>query len=180
MKYTRKNPTKDQIELVVSFDKADVEPVYNKVVENKSKDLKVSGFRKGKVPLEVAKKYLNDTALGDEIIGQLINQAIVEIIVKEQIQPLDRPNASVTKFVPFESLEAKVEISIIPPIKLGGYMDLKAKKPEVKVSNEDVDKLLENLRRQAADKKEVTRAARAGDEVVIDFTGKKDGQEFEG
>jgi trigger factor len=59
-------------------------------------------------------------------------------------------------------------------------MDLKAKKAEVKVSDEDVDKLIDNLRRQAATKKSVTRAAKDGDEVEIDFTGKKDGKEFDG
>lgn len=180
MKYTRKDLSKDKIEISISFDKADIEPIYNEVVEEKSKELKVSGFRKGKVPKEIAKKYLNDSALSDEVVGRLANKAIIEVIVKEQIQPLDRPNVNVTKFVPFDTLEAKVEISIIPPIKLGGYMDLKAKKPEVKVSSDDVDKLLENLRRQAAEKKEVKREAKDGDEVIIDFVGKKGGKEFEG
>jgi trigger factor len=180
MKYTRKNPSKDKVEIVISFDKADIKPIYDSVVETKSKDLKVSGFRKGKVPTEVAKKYLNDSAVSDEVIGQLVNQAMVEIIVKEQIQPLDRPNVNITKFVPYDSLEGKVEILIIPPIKLGGYMDLKATKTEPKVSDDDVDKLIDNLRRQSATKAEVSRAAKSGDEVVIDFVGKKDGEEFEG
>lgn len=180
MKYTRKNIAKDKIELSVSFDAADIEPIYNKVVESKSQDLKIPGFRKGKVPLEVAKKYLNDTTVSDEVISQLVNKAMVDMIVAEQIQPLDRPNVNITKFVPFTELEGKVEILIIPPIKLGGYMDLKAKKADVKVSDDDVDKLIDNLRRQAAAKSRVERAAADGDEVVIDFTGKKDGKEFEG
>lgn len=149
-------------------------------MKKKSKDLKVSGFRKGKVPLEIAKKYLNDSAINDEIVGQLINQAIMEVILKEQIQPLDRPNAKINKYVPLESLEAAVEISIIPPIELGDFKALKVKKNEPKVSEKDVDKLLDNLRRQAAEKKEVKRAAKDGDEVTIDFIGKKDGKEFEG
>jgi trigger factor len=180
MKYTRKDLAKDKVGFDISFDKGDIEPIYDKVVAEKSKELKVAGFRKGKVPLEVAKKYLNDTALGDEIIGQLVNRAMVDIIVKEQIQPLDRPNVNITKFVPFETLEGKVEILIIPPIKLGGYMDLKAKLTETTIGDEDVDKLLENLRRQVAEKKPVTRAAVDGDEVVIDFVGKRGGKEFDG
>jgi trigger factor len=180
MKYMRKDLAKDKIEVVITLDKADIEPIYNNVIEEKSKDLKVAGFRKGKVPTEVAKKYLNDEVLKDDVIGRCLNKALTEVIVKEQIQPLDRPNVDVTKFVPFDTLECKVGILIIPPIKLGGYMDLKAKKSETKVSNEDVDKLIENLRQQVAEKKEVKRAAKEGDEVTIDFLGKKGGKEFDG
>jgi trigger factor len=180
MKYTRKDLAKDKVEIKINFDKADIQPIYEKVVEEKRKDLKVSGFRKGKVPAEVAKKYLNDAVVTDEVINQLLNQLIVKVLVDEQLQPLDRPNVNVTKFVPYETLEGTVVIPIIPPIKLGGYMDLKAKKAEPKVTDEDVDKLLENLRRQAAEKKEVKRAAKDGDEVTIDFTGKKGGKEFDG
>jgi trigger factor len=180
MKYTRKNPTKDKIEISLTIDSADLEPIYEKVIAAKSLDLKIPGFRKGKVPPGVAKKYLNDAVVNDEVISRVINQAMIDIIVKEQIQPLDRPNVNITKFVPYQTIEGKVEIPVIPPIDLGGYMDLKARPDEVKISEDDVNKLIDNLRRQAATKKPVKRAAKAGDEVVIDFIGTKDGEKFDG
>jgi trigger factor len=104
----------------------------------------------------------------------------VGVIVKEQIQPLDQPNVKITKFVPASDLEFTVEVRVIPPVKLGGYMNLKAKKADVKVTDDDVAKLLENLQTQAAEKKEVKRAVQEGDEVLVDFVGKKKGVEFAG
>ncbi|MDR1196774.1 MAG: trigger factor [Candidatus Nomurabacteria bacterium] len=180
MKYTRKNLSKSQIELAVNLETSDIEPLRQAVVERMSKELKVAGFRKGKVPAKMAEKYLNQQAVIDEVVGEAINKALIDIIVKEQIQPLDKPNAKVSKLVPFDQIEFSVEIDIIPPVKLGGYMGLKAKYEAPKISDDDVEKLIENLRSQGAEKKEVKRAAQNGDEVLIDFVGKRDGKEFAG
>jgi trigger factor len=132
------------------------------------------------VPAKVAEKYLNQQALADEVINKVINQTLVKIINDEQVQLVDKPEVKVTKFVPFELLEFTVVLSVLPPVKLGGYMDLKAKyiKPEVK--DGDVDKLIDNLRTQQAERKAVKRTAKNGDEVVIDFVGRQNGVEFAG
>ena len=77
-------------------------------------------------------------------------------------------------------MEFTAEVEIIPPVKLGDYKKLKAKKEAVKVEVKEINEVIERIRKNSAEKSEVKRAAKAGDEAVIDFTGKKDGVAFEG
>ena len=76
--------------------------------------------------------------------------------------------------------EFTAEADIIPEIKLGDYKKLGLKKPEVKVSAKEINDVLNNLAESFAEKKVTKRPAKLGDEVVIDFVGKKDGEAFKG
>ena len=77
-------------------------------------------------------------------------------------------------------MEFTAEVEVIPPVKLGDYKKLTAKKEVAKVEDKDVDEVIERIRKNYSEKSEVKRAAKAGDEAVIDFTGKKDGVAFDG
>lgn len=180
MKYTKKKIDNSNLEFVATWAEEDIKVAKDEAIAEKSKDLKAPGFRAGKVPKNVAEKYLSDAVISETTAEILLNKALVELITKEQLQLLDKPEAKIVKWVPYTDLEVRIEISVIPPIKLGGYMDLKAKKPEIKVDEKEVDQLIENLRLQGSTRKDVDRAAKEGDEVLIDFVGKKDGKEFEG
>lgn len=100
--------------------------------------------------------------------------------MNEKLQALDRPAVEVKKFVPGQELEFTAESAIVPPVKLGNYKKLKAKQAEVKVEAKDVDDIIERMRQNFAEKTEVKRAAKDGDEVIIDFVGKKDDVAFDG
>ena len=100
--------------------------------------------------------------------------------MQEKLQALDRPSVEVKKFVPGSELEFTAEVEVIPPVKLGDYKKLTAKKEVVKVEDKDVDEVIERIRKNYSEKSEVKRAAKLGDEAVIDFTGKKDGVAFDG
>ena len=109
-----------------------------------------------------------------------MSKAVAEAFMSEGIQALDRPAVEVKKYVPGEELEFTAEAEIIPKVELGDYKKLKAKKATVKVSKKEIDETIEKIRENFAEKKDVDRAAKNGDEVVIDFEGKKDGVPFEG
>ncbi len=100
--------------------------------------------------------------------------------MQEKLQALDRPSVEVKKFVPGSELEFTAEVEVIPPVKLGDYKKLSAKKEVAKVEDKDVDEVIEQIRKNYSEKSEVKRAAKLGDEAVIDFTGKKDGVAFDG
>jgi len=180
MKYTKKELAKNKIEYKVELNSVDLAVPRQKAVEKLSKDIKVPGFRAGNVPPHIAEKHVNPNALLDEVVQDAINRALVEIIVKEQTSPLDQPHVNVTKLVPFDLIEFTVEIEIVPPVKLGKYMTLRAKKDKVSIKDSDIDNVIENLQKQFADRKAVKRAIADGDEVFIDFTGFKDKKEFAG
>ena len=180
MKYTKKDLSESKIEYHVEIAKEEVKKHHNAAVKKLSRDVKVAGFRKGHVPPEVAEKNIDPTKLADESINNAINSALVEVVDAEKLRLLDRPDTSVTKFVPAQVLEFKAIIEIVPPVKLADPAKLKAKKEPIKVGEKEVSEVLEQLRKTSKEKKEVKRAAKMGDEVIIDFIGMKDGEEFDG
>ena len=145
-----------------------------------SKTVKVNGFRKGHVPLEVVKKNVDPNALAQETLENALSRAVAESFIENKLQAVERPEVEVKKFVPGESLEFTAEADVLPKIKLGDYKKLKATEKKVSVAKKDVDEVVERIRKSMAEKKEVKRAAKLGDEAVIDFVGKKDGEAFPG
>ena len=145
-----------------------------------SKTVKVNGFRKGHIPLEVVKKNVDPNALAQETLENALSRAVAESFIENKLQALERPEVEVKKFVPGESLEFTAEADVLPKVKLGDYKKLKATEKKVSVAKKDVDEVVERIRKGMAEKKEVKRAAKLGDEAVIDFVGKKDGEAFPG
>ena len=145
-----------------------------------ARNVKVAGFRKGKTPIAVAIKNIDPAMLQEETMNNAISKAVSEAFIGNEIQALDRPAVEIKKFVPGESMEFTAEAEILPKIKLGNYKKLKATVEKVVVSDKDINEIIDRMRNAFAEKAEVTRAAKLGDETVIDFVGKKDGVAFDG
>ena len=180
MNYTKKELAKNKIQYKVVLNSVDLAVPRQKAVERLAKNIKIPGFRAGKVPAHIAEKHINPNTLAEEVLKDSINRALVEVIVKEQTSPLDQPKVNVTKIVPFDLIEFTIEMEIVPPVKLGKYMTLRAKKENLAVKDSDVDAVVNNLQKQFAGRKAIKRAIAEGDEVFIDFTGFKDKKEFDG
>lgn len=181
MKHVIKKPSETQVTLTVTLDAADLAPIQKKTISRLAKTVKVAGFRAGKVPADVAAKHIDPAHLAQESLEDAVNSSALDIIDEQKIMPLDRPKIDVTKYVPAETLEYTAEIQVIPEIKLGDYKKLKATKPKVEVTEKDITEVLERLQTSMATKQEVTRAAKKGDEVIMDFTGQdQDGKEVAG
>ncbi len=171
MKYTRKNTSDTQVAFSVTLGVADLDSIKKKTVARLSKKVKVAGFREGKAPAAVAEKHLDQNVLGMEIAEGAVNAFMIEVLEAEKLQPLDRPKVDLTKYVPGESLEFTADVEILPAVKLGDYKSLKAKKVIAAIADKDVDEVIERMRQGMAEKKETDRAAKNGDEVIIDFKG---------
>ena len=180
MKTQVKNISDVKVELTISLGKEELATAEQVALTKLARDIKVGGFRKGKAPLEMVKKEIDPNALAGETAENAMSKAVAEAFMSEGIQALDRPAVEVKKYVPGEELEFTAEAEIIPKVELGDYKKLKAKKATVKVSKKEIDETIEKIRENFAEKKDVDRAAINGDEVVIDFEGKKDGVPFEG
>ena len=180
MKTKAKKLSDSRIEITVTLDAKDLEPAREKALEKLAKEVKVEGFRKGKVPTEVAAKFIPENDLNAEMIDIAVRTTVIDAFKQEDKSPLVIPNVNVTKYVPGEMAEYTATADILPEIKLGDYKKLGVKKPATKVATKEIDEVLENLSNSFAEKKVVRRAAALGDEVVIDFVGKKDGEAFKG
>lgn len=176
-KVTKLEGCKVKAEVTFSADewKAAQEKSLKKLVKN----VNVPGFRKGMAPIEMAKKHIDQMKLMDDAINSLLPVAYKEILEKNGVEPFAQPKVDVTKISENE-LEVKFEIVTAPEIKLGAYKDLAIGKKEVKVSKADVDKAIDELRKQNASLVIKEDASAMGDTVVMDFEGKVDGKVFEG
>lgn len=181
MKYIRKNASETQATFTVTLDADDLSKIKKSTVTRLSKKVKVAGFRAGKVPTSVAEKHLDQNALGMEVAEDAVNSFMVDVLESEKLQPLDRPKVDLTKYVPNESLEFTANVEILPAVTLSDYKNLKAEKDVAAVEEKDVDEVMERMRQGMAQKREVERPAKDGDEVIIDFKGTDaDGKEVAG
>ncbi len=163
------SPTK--IKLTLAAEQSTLDEAKNEALKHLAQNVKVQGFREGKAPLSLIEKQVDQQALQSEVLELAVNRIYAEAIGADRLRPVDNPQISITKFVPFTELELTAEVVVVGDIKLPDYKKIKLAKPAVKVTAKDVDDVIENLRNRMAEKKDVTRAAKAGDEVVIDFTG---------
>lgn len=180
MKTVVKKISDTRVEIKVTLEKPELADARKKAIERLSKEVKVPGFRKGKVPADMAEKYLNPNDIAQVALDIAVRVAVPKAFIDNKQNPLVVPEVSVTKYVPDESAEFTATADILPEVKLGDYKKLGVKKTEVKVAEKDIKDVLENIAAAYAEKKVVKRAAKMSDEVIIDFTGKKDGKAFEG
>ena len=180
MKTTVKKLSDTNVCLTITLGADELNAAEQVALTKMARDLKVPGFRKGKVPVSVAAKHVNPMALQEQVLDNALSKAVAEAFMNEKLQALERPSVEVKKFVPNQEVEFTAEATVVPPVKLGDYKKLKAKPQAVKVEAKDVDEIIERMQQNFVDKTEVKRAAKDGDEAIIDFVGKKDGVAFDG
>lgn len=166
----RKNDTQAILEIAASTD--ELAKIKTKTLKLLSDKVKVAGFRSGKIPLEVVEKNVDQQTLQTEFINEAINMLYIATIKEERLRPVGQPKVEVTKFVPFTVLEFTLDVPVVGEIILPENYDKRSvKRKEVKVGKKEIDEVLKNLATRMAEKNEVKRAAKDGDEAWIDFKG---------
>lgn len=179
MKSTTKKLSDAKVELKVTLDAKDLAESKSKAVEKLAKDLNVKGFRKGKAPASFAEKHLSPNDIANETANIAIHRSLQES-TKDMERVIGAQRVNVTKFVPDGTLEYTTTIEIVPDIKIGDFKKLKAKMSKVEPTKAEIQEIVDNIVAAKAEKKAVKRAAKTGDEVIIDFVGKKDDKAFDG
>ena len=180
MKTTVKKLSDTRIEINVTLDSKDLAPAREFAIERLAKEVKVEGFRKGKVPTKIAAKFIPENDINAEAADHAVRITVIKAFTDNEKSPLAIPQVNITKYVPGEILEYSATADILPEVKLGDYKNLGVKKETVTVKESDVKDILNNIAGSFAEKKVVKRAAKLTDEVIIDFVGKKDGVAFAG
>ena len=180
MKTTVTHESDTRVKVMIAADHAELAAAEQVALKRLAKTAKVNGFRTGHVPLEIVKKHADANALAQETLDAALNRAVAEAFLSNDLQVLARPEVEIKKYVPGELLEFTAEADVLPEVKLGDYKKLKVKKAAVNVDKKEIDEVIERIQKGLSEKKEVKRAAKIGDETVIDFVGKKDGEAFHG
>ncbi|HSX18033.1 MAG TPA: trigger factor [Candidatus Saccharimonadales bacterium] len=181
MKVTRTDKTPTQVTLVVEADNAALEPIKRHVLAHFRHSVKIPGFRAGTAPMALVEKNIDQQQLLDEFMEHALNQLYGKAIQQENLRPIGQPNVQLKKFVPFTNLQFDVETEVIGPVTLPDYKKIKLDKKPPVVDAHAVNEVVKSLQQRMADKKEVQRPAKNGDELVIDFSGTdKDGKPVSG
>lgn len=180
MKTTVKHLSDTKVELTISLGQEELATAEQVALTKLAKNIKVPGFRQGKVPVKVAAKNVDPEALAQQTLEDALSKAVADAYISENLQALDRPAVEIKKFVPGETLEFTAEAEILPTVKLGDYKNLKAEQEKIAVSAKEVTEIIDRMRQGFSEKKAVDRAAKNGDEATIDFVGKKDDVAFDG
>ena len=180
MKTKLKNISDVKVELTISLGAEELKAAEQVALTKLAKEVKIEGFRKGKAPLEMVAAQVDPNLLNQETLENALSKSVAEAFLKEKVQAINRPEVDVKKFIPGTELEFTATTEIMPKVELGDYKKLGVKKEAVKVSKKEVKETIDRILKNFAEKKKVEREAKNGDEVIIDFLGKKDGVAFDG
>lgn len=156
-----------------------VEGEIEKRLKEAAKNIRLNGFRKGKVPMKIVKQRYG-AGVRQEVVGELISRSFYEAARKEDVKPAGQPSIQPKELSEGKDLEFVATFEVYPEVELKDVSGFKITRHTAEINDEDVDNMIEILRKQAATWKEVDRAAASDDQVNIDFTGTKDGEEFAG
>lgn len=171
MQVTKKNLTDTKVQLNLTADAAMLDAVKHDTLQKFAGNVKLPGFRDGKAPLSLVEKNVDQSRLQAEFIEHALNRLYVAALEQEKLRPVSEPQVKITKFVPFDTLEAEAEVEVVGAVKLADYKKIKHSPEKVTVSTKEIDEVIANLRTREAEKKDVDRAAKDGDQVWIDFKG---------
>lgn len=160
-----------EIELQVTLEAADLMHAKEEAVKKLAKGVKVPGFRAGKAPKQMVEKQIDPNALAEETLNHAVNDAYGAALKEHKLSPIGQPSITVTKFVPFTEVEFTAKVEQVKVNKLTDYKKLTAKYTIEKPTKKDIDNVIENMRTQMAERKDVERAAKLDDQAWINFEG---------
>ena len=147
--------------------------------EKNKKNIKMDGFRPGKVPFDVYVKRNGIESLFLEAADLVIGKAYIDAIDEAKIIPVAEPKVDI-KEVTEEKIEFVFKVVTKPELKINKYKDLKVKKDELKVTDEEINHEIEHLLEHYAELVIKDGKVENGDTVIIDYVGSVDGVEFDG
>lgn len=164
--------------LTVGVPAAAIETEVAKRLQQLARTQRIDGFRPGKAPLSVIQKRYGGY-VRQEVVGDVIQRHFYEAVVQEKLNPAGAPSIELKSETP-EQLEFVATFEVYPDVKVEGLDKLEIEKTVATVTDADLDKMLETLRKQRGSWQVVERAAADGDRITMDFVGKIDGEVFDG
>src|SRR5918995_753976 len=181
MKTSVKELPDSRVRVEVDVDAADFDRRMERAARGLGGELRIPGFRKGKVPPQVVIQRVGREAVMEEALREALPEWYERALLETGVIPVGDPKLDVAGF-PSEGkpLSFSIEVAVRPEARLGSYTGLEVGKAEPEVPEEAVNAELERLREGFGSLRPVERAARAGDSLLVDYRGEIDGEPFEG
>jgi trigger factor len=147
-----------------------------KVIGRKAK---IKGFRPGKIPANIVKQHYGAEA-NQETLSELIQSSYSEAMADNKFRPVGSPQIEPQENKINSNFIYKATFEVLPEIKLKGLDGIKVEKPEIDITDKDLDLMMEKLRKQKRTWSEIAKKSTEGDQVTIDFMGSLDGEVIQG
>ena len=144
-----------------------------------AKTAKLPGFRPGKVPDKIIHQQYGDKVI-QEVLSDLLDSTYIESIRDKKLRPAGPPEVKIDEYVDGKDFTYTATIEVYPEFELRGLDTISVKKPKVEIRQKDINAMIENLQTQRGTWNTVERPSEKGDQLLIDFEGKIDGEIFEG
>ncbi|MER6131719.1 trigger factor [Streptomyces sp. NPDC001815] len=171
------NPTRVRLSIEVPFEelKDSLDAAYKKI----NQQVTVKGFRKGKIPARVIDQRFGRGAVLEEAVNDALPKFYTDAVNEAELNVLGQPEVDITELKDGETLNFTAEVDVRPTIEIPDYSGIEVEVDAVEVSEEDIDKAVEELRERFASTAPVERAAEDGDVVTLDLEAKVDGEVLE-
>ena len=166
-----------RIDMVVSL--GDIDKGVEERLKRMSRTVKMAGFRPGKVPFKMVEQTYGPQ-VRSEVLGEVVEKAFNDKIREQSLRVAGYPNIAPKEGSAEGQLEFTATFEVFPDVTVGDLAAREIERPVLDVTDAEVDRTIEVLRKQRAIFEAADRASAEGDRVTIDFTGRKDGEVFEG
>ena len=165
--------------ITISVEVEEYSSKFRSKIKNIKTKAKIDGFRKGNVPDDVLEQRYGQTVHG-EVVNELIQESYPKAISENNIRPASSPKVTIDSEDPTKPLAYSALIEVFPEIKIKFSKWTSYEDFSIDIEDDDIDKAIADILRRYGEWKDVKREAQLDDQVVIDFLGKINGEEFEG
>ena len=170
----------DRVKLRVEVQPAALQPAIDAIYRKWAKDIKVPGFRKGKVPRQLIDARVGPDVIREEALREALPLLYRQAMQAEELDPITNPEVEVVTFEPDAPLVFEATVDVRPEVELPDFSTLHVDAPTAEVTDDDVTEQLDRLRDRFAELESVGRTAKRGDFVLIDLNGSRNGEPVEG
>ena len=151
----------------------------DKRLGNLARNVRIPGFRPGKAPVKVVARHYG-RQVRDEVVGGIVQESLIDALGQEQLRPAAAPRIAPLETGAGDGVAYTATFDVLPDVSLPQFDSMEIVRPVATVADEDVDRMLETMRRQRRTWKTVERAATPSDRVVVDLEGIVDGEPLDG
>ena len=179
MQVSVEQPSTLERKMTVEVPEEQISGRVNDRLQELGRTVKVDGFRPGKVPLKVVERRFG-ARVREEVLSEVMRSSFSDAMNQEDLKPAGEPTIDPVEMGPGNGMSYTATFEVYPTVELAPVETLIVDRPVCEIADVDLDKMVATLREQHKTWDEVDRAAEDGDQVIIDFEGKVDGEVFDG
>ena len=156
-----------------------VDSEVNVRLQKAAKNVRLDGFRPGKVPMKVIRQRFG-AGVRQEVVGEVLSQSFQEAVIQEKLRPAGQPSIEPKNLEAGKDLEYIATFEVFPDVEISDMDGFEVEQFSATVEQSDIDNIIEVFRKEQGSLEDVERASIDGDTLNIDYLGTKDGEEFAG